>query len=176
MYVGTAQLGNELTDNAYDDDGYRFHDVMHLANAAKLGWSPVLRDLLDRKRRSKLAVDEVEDGARAKIVEEAVIKAIHAEGVRLSRLREPPGSTTPVRLFSEPADISFSLLKMIRALVVGLEVERNTFSEWEAAIREGYALFHQLRLHGKGTVVVDLEKRSLTFDPSVDGFPKRSES
>ena len=42
-------LGNELTDNAYEDDGYRFHDVMHLAFAAHLGWSPVLRKLLRTK-------------------------------------------------------------------------------------------------------------------------------
>ena len=41
-----ADRGNPLTDNAYDDDGYRFHDVMHLAFAALLGWSPVLRKLL----------------------------------------------------------------------------------------------------------------------------------
>src|SRR5689334_9400901 len=27
-------LGDALTDNSYDDDGYRFHDVMHLANMA----------------------------------------------------------------------------------------------------------------------------------------------
>ena len=34
------------------DDGYRFHDVVHLAYAAILGWSPVTRALLDCKRRS----------------------------------------------------------------------------------------------------------------------------
>ena len=52
-------LGNPLTDNAYDDDGYRFHDVMHLANLAVLGWSPVIRQLMDRKRKSKPKIDEV---------------------------------------------------------------------------------------------------------------------
>jgi NTP pyrophosphatase (non-canonical NTP hydrolase) len=68
-----AQLGDPLTDNAYDDDGYRFHDVMHLANLAVLGWSPVIRSLLKCKRKSQPKIDEVEDGARAWIIEELVV-------------------------------------------------------------------------------------------------------
>ena len=51
-----------LTDNAYDPDGYRFHDIFHLAYAAVLDWSPVTRSLLQRKRKSDPRVDEVEDG------------------------------------------------------------------------------------------------------------------
>jgi NTP pyrophosphatase (non-canonical NTP hydrolase) len=54
------QVGAELTDNAHDDDGYRFHDVFHAAFVAVLGWSPVLRKLLGRKRRSIAKLDEVE--------------------------------------------------------------------------------------------------------------------
>jgi NTP pyrophosphatase (non-canonical NTP hydrolase) len=72
-----AQLGDPLTDNAYDDDGYRFHDVMHLANMAVLGWSPVIRSLLKLKRKSKPKIDEVEDGARAWIIEELVIAFVY---------------------------------------------------------------------------------------------------
>ena len=40
-------LGDPVTDNTHDDDGYRFHDVMHLANMAVLGWSPVMRSLFE---------------------------------------------------------------------------------------------------------------------------------
>src|SRR5208282_82512 len=43
--------GDPLTDNAYEDDGYRFHDILHLAFAACLGWSPVLRKLLRNKNK-----------------------------------------------------------------------------------------------------------------------------
>src|SRR5712692_4405265 len=32
-----GSAGDPLTDNAYEDDGYRFHDVIHLALAACLG-------------------------------------------------------------------------------------------------------------------------------------------
>jgi hypothetical protein len=51
MYWSGHRLGDDLTDNARDDDGYRFHDVMHLANVANLGWSPVLRKMMGRRRR-----------------------------------------------------------------------------------------------------------------------------
>ena len=75
--ANNAMIGNPLTDNAYSDDGYRFHDVIHLAHAAVLGWSPVLRHILKRKRKSVPDVDEIEDGARAQIVEECVAAATY---------------------------------------------------------------------------------------------------
>ena len=65
-------VGSALTDNAYEDDGYRFHDAFHIAYAAVLGWSPVLRSLMRLKRRSQPRVDEVEDGGRAAVIEEGV--------------------------------------------------------------------------------------------------------
>ena len=45
-------IGDRVSDNAYGDDGYRFHDVFHLAHAVHLGWSPVLRALLFRELRA----------------------------------------------------------------------------------------------------------------------------
>lgn len=44
-------IGDRLTDNSNESDDYRFHDVFHLAYVAHLGWSPVLRSLLKRKRK-----------------------------------------------------------------------------------------------------------------------------
>ena len=43
-----GQLGDPLDDNAAIDDGYRYHDIIHLGHAAVLGWSPVLRALMAR--------------------------------------------------------------------------------------------------------------------------------
>lgn len=166
MYWDGKRLGDQLTDNSYDDDGYRFHDVMHLANIAHLGWSPVVRGLMGRKRRANSATDEVEDGARAKIVEEAVVKAIHSEGERLAGLNQSNGEG-PIRLFPNKDDISFKFLKMIRSFVAGLEVSKNRFWEWENAIMEGYDVYHRLRMDGQGTVGVDLDNRSLTYHPHV---------
>ncbi|MGH3430523.1 MAG: nucleoside triphosphate pyrophosphohydrolase family protein, partial [Mycobacteriales bacterium] len=82
LTIDGVQAGDSLQDNSHDHDGYRFHDVFHLAHAAKLGWSPVLRGKLlkrvhenppDRKRRSDPEVDKVEDGGRAIVIDEAVV-------------------------------------------------------------------------------------------------------
>jgi MazG C-terminal domain len=70
--INGVPFGGELTDNAYDPDGYRFHDVFHFAYAAVLGWSPITRALLRRKRKSRPLLDEVEDGGRAAVIEEGV--------------------------------------------------------------------------------------------------------
>ncbi len=167
MYFEGRRLGDDLTDNAYSDDGYRFHDVMHLANAAVLGWSPVLRSLMGRKRKHDVRIDEIEDGARARIVEEAVIKAVHSEGQRLARRRGETPEQAPTPLLESSADIGFSLLKLIAGFVRDLEVSKNRFSEWESAILQGHNLFHRLRREGQGTVTVDLNNRRLDFSPRV---------
>lgn len=167
MYLnGRTRLGDDLTDNSYSEDGYRFHDAMHLALAAKLAWSPVLRRLMGRKRRSDERLDEVEDGARAAIVEEAVIKIIHAEGVRRAALGSgrSPG---PQPLFAAGGDVSFALLRSLGDLVEGLEVAANRQWEWENAILCGFDLFHTLQMRGRGTVSIDIDARSLVFKPEV---------
>ena len=57
-------IGDPLTDNIGDPDGYRFHDVFHLAHAAILHWSPTFRGLIRQKRKSDAKLDENEDGER----------------------------------------------------------------------------------------------------------------
>ena len=73
LRCGGLNMGDRLTDNSKDPDFYRYHDVIHLSYAAYLGWSPVVRSLLRCKRKSEPEVDEVEDGARAAVAEEAVV-------------------------------------------------------------------------------------------------------
>lgn len=167
MYMDGRRLGDDLTDNARTEDGYRFHDVMHLALAATLGWSPVLRKLMGRKRRSDPLTDEVEDGARAMIVEEAVINAIYAEGLRVAALSPPTSEGSVPAFFANGADISFTFLKRISGLVYGLEAARNAWWEWEDAIVRGFDIFARLRNDGQGTVSIDVERRTLAFTPSV---------
>jgi NTP pyrophosphatase (non-canonical NTP hydrolase) len=168
MYFDGKPLGDDLTDNFYSDDGYRFHDVIHLALIAHLGWSPVVRGLMRRKRNSRDdRVDEVEDGGRAKVVEELVIKAIHSEGDRQAKASGRCIVGAPTRLFPNRSLINFKLLKTLRMYVDGLEVERNSFWEWEDAIFDGCDMFYQLSNEKQGTVHVDLVGRKLTFSPMV---------
>ena len=77
MYKG-KQFGDDLTDNAHVKDGYGYHDVIHLAFAAVLGWSPLVRKMLKVKRKSDPKVDQVEDGGRAIATEEGLSAMIFA--------------------------------------------------------------------------------------------------
>ena len=163
MYYDGMRIGDDLTDNSYNDDRYRFHDVMHCANAAYLGWSPVLRSLLKNKRKSRPKVDEVEDGARAQIVEELLIKAIHNEGMRLGYV----GDNRIPRLFPKTAMITSGFIASLRNYVAGLEVYENTEWDWKNAIYHGSEVFHNLCEEEQGTIYVNLTERSLTFDCRV---------
>ena len=167
MYIDGVQVGDDLTNNSYNEDGYRFHDIMHLANIAKLGWSPVFRKLMRKKRKSDSQLDEVEDGARAGIVEEAVIKAIHREGQRIAALTYGPPSPGPQHLFPSRKEITFTFLKFIQTFVSDLEVGLNRYWEWEQVILEGYEIFYNLQCETQGTVKVNLAERSLSFSPHV---------
>jgi NTP pyrophosphatase (non-canonical NTP hydrolase) len=168
MYWNGQRLGDDLTDNAHDNDGYRFHDVMHLANIAHLGWSPVVRKMMDRRRHDPPKTKEVEDGGRAQVVEELIVKAIHTEGERLARVRHPGVPDAELRLFESRGDISFRLLQTLRNYADGLEVASNRFWEWEDAIFFGNELYDQLKRQRQGTVTVDLEARTLKYTPTVE--------
>lgn len=146
-------VGDRLTDNSNEQDDYRFHDVFHLAYVAHLGWSPVIRALLKRKRKSNPKQDENEDGARAMIIEEAIATWIfnhakhrdHYEHVKEGKL-------------------DYSLLKQIRSMVDGYEVHRRPLWQWERAILAGFHVFRQLKAARCGQVVVDMEAHTVTFE------------
>ncbi|WP_326339261.1 MULTISPECIES: nucleoside triphosphate pyrophosphohydrolase family protein [Achromobacter] len=148
--VNDVVIGDALTDNAHEDDGYRYHDVFHLAYAAVLGWSPVCRALLKRKRKSNSKIDEVEDGARAAVIEEAIsILIFNQAGER--------------GWYSDSSSIDIGLLKTIRRMVTGLEVRACTAKQWQQAICQGYAAFKELKKNGGGDVTVDLDRQRLTY-------------
>lgn len=146
MRVQNITVGDRLTDNSWQDDGYRYHDIFHLAYAAVLGWSPVTRSLFKCKRKSKARVDEVEDGARAQITEEIIALQIYG------RAREHS-------LFAGLKRIDHDLLTMIRRLVKGMEVEQCDLWEWELAILRGFAVFRDLIEHRGGLVRIDADRR-----------------
>ena len=153
-------VGDPLRDNLSEVDGYRFHDCIHLAFVAILGWSPVMRDLMKRKRKTNDAVDDVEDGARARIVEEMIVKLAHSYAVGVNKNK----------LLEGKKRIGFDLLKQIQYLAEGLEVAGGRkhmkavkYWEWEQAILEGYRVFGDLRFHKEGRLRVDIKNREITF-------------
>lgn len=145
-------LGNLLGDNAYDDDGYRWHDAIHLAHAAVLGWSPVVRMLLGRKRKADPRVDDVEDGGRAIAIEEGVSAAVFDYA---SQRRWLDGLNA----------VDTGLLVTLRGLTRGLEVRSASLLEWEQAILRGLACWRALREADGGLVTVDLDLRTIEHRP-----------
>ena len=144
-------LGDPLTDNRVDDDDYRFHDVFHLTYAAYLGWSPMLRRMLKVKRKSDPSVDEIQDGARAILIEEGITTWIFNHAQRLN-------------LFSEMTSLDYGLLKSIRRFVSGYEAEACPLWLWEEAILQGYAIFRAVCKHRGGRVIANLNERSIRYE------------
>lgn len=143
-------IGDPLTDNIVDRDGYRFHDVFHFAHAAVLHWSPVFRALIKQKRKSDPEVDETQDGGRAIVVEEGLTAWV------FSRAKAQ-------NFFEDRQNLSFDLLKTISEFVAGYEVSECPLNLWEDAILQGYAVFREVRKHQCGIVIGDRVKRTLKY-------------
>jgi NTP pyrophosphatase (non-canonical NTP hydrolase) len=146
-------IGDRLTDNAIEADDYRFHDVFHFAHVAVLTWSPVIRSLFRLKRKSNPKIDEVQDGARAILVEEGITTWIFGKATRLDFFN-----------LMRPGELSFDLLKSIRQFVAGYEVDQIPLWVWEDAILQGYAAFRFLRQHRRGRLHVDMNNRRLSIE------------
>ena len=139
--------GNELTDNAYVDDGYRFHDVMHLAFATRLAWSPVLRKLL---RDAHLLenrpppLDDAEDGGRGQVVEEAIVAAAYTYASEHQFLQ---GIET----------VDWRLLRHIKEMTRAFEVADRSTWEWNDVLLLGFSVWRDLHSARGGSVSGDLE-------------------
>ena len=143
-------IGDPLTDNIRNEDGYRFHDVFHIAHAAVLHWSPVFRALIKHKRKSEPDVDEQQDAGRAIVVEEGLTSWI------FSRAKE-------VDMFEGHSGLSFDLLKTVQQFVAGYEVEECPLKLWEEAVLRGYEVFRSVRANEGGIVLGDRGARTIDY-------------
>lgn len=160
-YIGGQILGDQLNDNSYIRDGYRYHDTFHFAFAAVLGWSPITRWLLGRKRRLRPDVDEVEDGARAKAAEEAISLFIFSHAKEYN-------------WFEGKASVSSEMLRTVKRMSGGLEVSRCTTGEWEDAIVQGFAAWRVIERHHGGALLLDLDGRNIRATPPEQEDASRS--
>ncbi|GAA1963567.1 nucleoside triphosphate pyrophosphohydrolase family protein [Catenulispora subtropica] len=147
-YFDGQAIGDSLTDAAHIQDGYALHDVFHLAYAAVLGWSPVTRMLLGRKRRSVPTVDEAEDGGRAIAIEEGISALVFSYAVEHDYLEGVE-------------HVDHELLQAIKVMVALLEVSAHRAADWEKAILEGFAAWRAVRAAGGGVLDLDMNNRSL---------------
>lgn len=149
LHCDGQQVGDPLTDASHISDDYRLHDVFHIACACVLGWSPVLRSLMRRKRKSDPSVDEAEDGGRAIAIEEGLSALVFAYAARHDYL---DGVT----------HLDNELLTTIGSMVSHLEVSARRAADWEQAILVGFTAWRQLHAAGgRGMLTIDLLARAL---------------
>lgn len=151
MTLDGESLGAPLTDNSHEQDGYRFHDLLHLSFAAVLGWSPVIRSLLHRKRKSTPIVDEIEDGGRAIAIEEGIAALAFTFASQHS-------------MFDGVNTLDWSLLQTCSSMSMGLEVKSRPLFVWEQSILKAFAAWRLAIAGGGVRVFGDLNKREFRFE------------
>jgi NTP pyrophosphatase (non-canonical NTP hydrolase) len=151
---GVLTIGAPLDDNSEHADDYRYHDIFHLAHMAVLGWSPVLRKLLDCKRRDEPATDRIQDGGRAAAIEEGVTAYVFSEATEHTR-------------FATADRVPPAIVKMCMKMTQHLEVASRSRWDWQLAILRGYSVFREVVQHRGGVVTADLHTRTLTFDGPI---------
>ena len=144
------QVGDIVNDNSHEEDHYRFHDVFHFTFATLLGWSPCTRSMMRRKRKSDPVTDEIEDGARAAITEEAISLVVFNEAKRKD-------------FFIDEKKVNPQILRFIQGMVKPFEVRVRSEEDWEIAIIEGYRLFRLLVENNGGRIKFDSVNKRIEF-------------
>lgn len=165
IVINSILLGDPLDDNAKEEDGYRYHDGIHFVIYALLGWSPVWRGFLRRKRKEKLhpqdKTDQAEDGARARIVEEMIVKLIHSYFEKIKgNIRK--------------GSVSSNLLNTIEMLSEGLEIENTTYAQWERIIIRSQKIYRKLVENKGGKLIIDLKNKKIEYKKISKKFKFRS--
>lgn len=152
IFNDSKQVGNIINDNAYENDFYRYHDVFHYSFATLLGWSPCARSMMKRKRKSNELLDEIEDGARATITEEALSMIIFNEAKRKN-------------YFKGVNNVSRTTLRIIKEMTENFEVKVRSSKDWENAILKAYEVFRKLIVNKGGKVEFDALNRIINYSP-----------
>ena len=95
-------------------------------------------------------MDEVEDGGRAKAIEEGISALIFTYAKDYNWLEGK-------------ASVSSELLRTIKSMTAQFEVSRCSTGEWENAILQGFAVWRKIKRQGGGTLVIDLDQRSISI-------------
>lgn len=148
-----VHIGDRLTDNTEKETGYRYHDVFHMSAAAFLGWSPVFRRMLKRKRKSNKAIDEVEDGARAAIIEEAVVSQLYRYGEEID--------------FMPSGHIDEDIIKLIMAMTTEYECKNLEGRDWKLFALKSIEIFGQVKDGFTGSIHFDADNRSYLIERSA---------
>ncbi len=153
LFIGNYIFGDPLEDNIIGKpDDYRFHDVFHLAFAANLGWSPNLRALLSRKRKSASTVVKNEDSGRPRVMEEGIVHLVFRYGRDNKYFKN-----------AKKPRVESSLLKTISKMVDGFEVDKRPVALWNKAICDAFRIFLAVQEHRQGKISINLDKKTIKF-------------
>lgn len=150
MLLNGKQVGDIISDNSYQNDFYRYHDVFHYTFATMLSWSPCTRSMMRKKRKSIPIIDEVEDGARATITEEAISLMLFSEAKKNN-------------LFEDKKHIDKVILRIIKEMTEPFEVREKTENDWENAIIKGYDMFRKLVKNRGGDIYFNMNERKIEY-------------
>ena len=95
-------------------------------------------------------MDEVEDGGRAQILEEAVAAYVYKYARNHAYLENV-------------MTLDYALLRTLKELTSGLEVSRCSFRDWERAVFAGFQVWRGLVRCRSGIVTCDLKARAITL-------------
>ncbi|WP_336833531.1 hypothetical protein [Sphingobacterium siyangense] len=148
--LNNQQAGDIIDDNAYVDDGYRYHDVFHYTFATLLEWSPCARAMLKRKRKSCAETDRIEDGARAAITEEAISLIIFNDAKANN-------------FYEGISQIDDHILEIIKRMTSSFEVAIKSKYEWQNAILKSYEMFRLLRKNKGGVITFNTDSKRVDY-------------
>lgn len=144
------QVGDIINDNSHEDDFYRYHDIFHYSFATLLGWSPCTRAMIKCKRKSDEVLDEIEDGARATITEEALSMVIFNEAKRKD-------------FFRNNNKVSNTTLRIIKEMTEPYEVKVRSVKDWQRTILNAYEVFRFLIENKGGRVEFNAFKKEIKY-------------
>jgi NTP pyrophosphatase (non-canonical NTP hydrolase) len=146
-----SPVGDDIDDNEYKEDHYRYHDALHISFMTFIGWSPVMRKLLSVKRKSSEILDRIEDGAKARDIEEALSRKIFQYFL-------------DNQFLDGVNEIDTDLLTSIPGFLGDRESVWIAEAQWETAILEAASVIRNLIKFGGGRVIADLPGRALRFE------------
>jgi hypothetical protein len=126
--------------------------VFHIAYATVLRWSPITRRILNCKRKRNESVDEIEDGGRAGVIEEAVAALVFEYAKERNFLKDAN-------------EVDYDILRTIKQLTEPYEVRRCSTGDWQIAVLDGYRVWRQVKDAGGGQVICDAIKRTMAYEP-----------
>ena len=151
LLIDGEAFGAELTDNAYDPDGYRFHDVFHLAYGRRAWLVAGSRGgCSGESARADRCSTKWRTGGRAAVIEEGVV-ALAFDYARRHHFLDGV------------AGLDSQLLRTIKEMTSHLEVRQCTTGEWEDAILQGFDVWRAVLAARGGRIAVGLDARSITF-------------